>query len=288
MHDEILRSDSDVYGGGLQQQGQITGAVEAGTLLLHRLHRVALRYERCPLHNDMEYQGVTGEGNGMAITDWPTDERPREKLLARGPESLSDAELLAIFLRTGQQGMTAVDLARTQLAAGGGLRALLDAGPERMARLPGMGSARRALVLAALELGRRYLAEPLERGVPLDNPDKAGQLLTARLRGLPYEVFACLFLDNKHRLIAFEQLFQGTIDAAAVYPREVVRRAMEHNAAAVILAHNHPSGVAEPSQSDHAITRRLVDALGLMEIRVLDHLVIGDGGWVSLASRGAL
>lgn len=224
----------------------------------------------------------------MAITDWPTDERPREKLLARGAESLSDAELLAIFLRTGQQGMTAVDLARTQLAAGGGLRALLDAGPERMAKLPGMGTARRALLLAALELGRRYLAEPLERGLPLDNPDKAGQLLTARLRGLPYEVFACLFLDNKHRLIAFEQLFQGTIDAAAVYPREVVRRAMEHNAAAVILAHNHPSGVAEPSQSDHAITRRLVDALGLMEIRVLDHLVIGDGGWVSLASRGAL
>ena len=133
-----------------------------------------------------------------------------------------------------------------------------------------------------------YKRQPLERGQPLDNPDKAGQLLTAQLRGLPFEVFACLFLDNKHRLIAFEKLFQGTIDAAAVYPREVVRRAMEHNAAAVILAHNHPSGVAEPSQSDHAITRRLVEALGLVEVRVLDHLVIGDGGWVSLASRGAL
>ena len=113
-------------------------------------------------------------------------------------------------------------------------------------------------------------------------------MLTAQLRGLPFEVFACLFLDNKQRLIAFEKLFQGTIDAAAVYPREVVRRAMGHNAAAVILAHNHPSGVAEPSQSDHAITRRLVEALGLVEVRVLDHLVIGDGGWVSLASRGAL
>ncbi|KZY37009.1 hypothetical protein A3754_17030 [Alcanivorax sp. HI0083] len=224
----------------------------------------------------------------MAITDWPTDERPREKLLARGAGALSDAELLAIFLRTGQQGMTAVDLARRQLAGSGGLRAMLDLSPERMAHLPGMGAARRALLLAALELGRRYLAEPLERGQPLDNPDKAGQLLTAQLRGLPFEVFACLFLDNKHRLIAFEKLFQGTIDAAAVYPREVVRRAMEHNAAAVILAHNHPSGVAEPSQSDHAITRRLVEALGLVEVRVLDHLVIGDGGWVSLASRGAL
>jgi len=203
----------------------------------------------------------------VAITDWPTDERPREKLLARGAEALSDAELLAIFLRTGQQGLTAVDLARRQLAGSGGLRAMLDLSPE---------------------LGRRYLAEPLERGQPLDNPDKAGQLLMAQLRGLPFEVFACLFLDNKHRLIAFEKLFQGTIDAAAVYPREVVRRAMEHNAAAVILAHNHPSGVAEPSQSDHAITRRLVEALGLVEVRVLDHLVIGDGGWVSLASRGAL
>lgn len=224
----------------------------------------------------------------MAITDWPTDERPREKLLARGAGALSDAELLAIFLRTGQQGMTAVDLAQRQLAGSGGLRAMLDLSPERMAHLPGMGAARRALLLAALELGRRYLAEPLERGQPLDNPDKAGQLLTAQLRGLPFEVFACLFLDNKHRLIAFEKLFQGTIDAAAVYPREVVRRAMEHNAAAVILAHNHPSGVAEPSQSDHAITRRLVEALGLVEVRVLDHLVIGDGGWVSLASRGAL
>jgi DNA repair protein RadC len=198
----------------------------------------------------------------MAITDWPVDERPREKLLSRGAESLSDAELLAIFLRTGLRGATAVDLARQQLAAGGGLRAMLDSSPEVMARLPGMGVARRALLLAALELGRRYLAEPLERGMPLDNPDKAGQLLTARLRGLPYEVFACLFLDNKHRLIAFEKLFQGTIDAAAVYPREVVRRAMELNAAAVILSHNHPSGVAEPSQADHAITRRLVEALG--------------------------
>ncbi|EKF74341.1 DNA repair protein RadC-like protein [Alcanivorax hongdengensis A-11-3] len=224
----------------------------------------------------------------MAITDWPSGERPREKLLQRGAASLSDAELLAIFLRTGMQGGTAVDLARQLLQQAGGLRALLDLRAARMARLPGMGAARRAQLLAALEVGRRYLAEPLERGLPLDNPEKAGQLLTARLRGLPYEVFACLFLDNKHRLIVFEQLFQGTIDAAAVYPREVVRRAMEHNAAAVILAHNHPSGVAEPSQSDHAITRRLVEALGLVDIRVLDHLVIGDGGWVSLASRGAL
>lgn len=224
----------------------------------------------------------------MAITDWPSEERPREKLLARGASALSDAELLAIFLRTGQKGLTAVDLARQQLAHAGSLRAMLDTNPEAMARLPGMGTARRALLLAALELGQRYLAAPLERGNPLDNPEKAGQLLNAKLRGLPYEVFACVFLDNKHRLIALETLFHGTIDAAAVYPREVVRRAMEHNAAAVILAHNHPSGVAEPSPADHAITRRLVDALGLMDIRVLDHLIIGDGHWTSLAARGAL
>ena len=224
----------------------------------------------------------------MAITDWPSEERPREKLLARGASALSDAELLAIFLRTGQKGLTAVDLARQQLAHAGSLRAMLDTSPEAMARLPGMGTARRALLLAALELGQRYLAAPLERGNPLDNPEKAGQLLNAKLRGLPYEVFACVFLDNKHRLIALETLFHGTIDAAAVYPREVVRRAMEHNAAAVILAHNHPSGIAEPSTADHAITRRLVDALGLMDIRVLDHLIIGDGHWTSLAARGAL
>lgn len=224
----------------------------------------------------------------MAITDWPDSERPREKLLERGSESLSDAELLAIFLRTGARGLTAVDLAREQLHGSGGLRALLEMSPARMASVPGMGMARRAQLLAALELGKRYLAQKLERGALLDRPDKAGELLTAQLRGYPHEVFACLFLDNKHRVVAFEKLFYGTIDGAAVYPREVVRRAMEHNAAALILAHNHPSGVAEPSQADHAITRRLVDALALVDVRVLDHLVIGDGGWVSLAERGAL
>lgn len=224
----------------------------------------------------------------MAISDWPAAERPREKLLARGAHSLSDAELLAIFLRTGTPGVTAVDLARRLLGDFGGLRALLDTPVKRLRRLPGMGDARIALLQAALELGRRWLAEELEREAALTRPEDAGRFLMARLRAYPHEVFACLFLDNKHRVLIFEELFHGTIDGAAVYPREVVRRCLHHNAAAVILAHNHPSGVAEPSESDRAITRRLSDALALVDVRVLDHLVIGDGGWTSLAERGWL
>lgn len=222
----------------------------------------------------------------MAITDWPDQERPREKLLLQGATSLSDAELLAIFLRTGRPGLTAVDLARQLLQRAGGLRQLLDASPAQMAALPGMGTARRAQLLAALEVGRRYLAHSWTRGEPLTQPDKAAQWLMAELRGYRHEVFACVFLDNKHRVLAFDKLFMGTIDGAAVYPREVVRRALEHNAAALILTHNHPSGVAEPSEADRHITRRLVEALTLVDVRVLDHLVIGDGQWVSLAQRG--
>ncbi len=222
----------------------------------------------------------------MAISDWPSAERPREKLLERGAQSLSDAELLAIFLRTGVPGTTAVDLARRMLAEFGSLRALLDAPVTRLQKLPGMGTARIALLQAALELGRRWLAEEMEREATLTRPEDAGRFLMARLRAYPHEVFGCLFLDNKHRVLGFEELFRGTIDGAAVHPREVVRRCLEHNAAAIILAHNHPSGVAEPSESDRSITRRLVDALALVDVRVLDHLVIGDGGWDSLAERG--
>ena len=222
----------------------------------------------------------------MAISDWPADERPREKLLQRGARALSDAELLAIFLRTGRPGSTAVDLARELLEASGGLRALLDLSPQALGKLQGLGHARQALLQAALELGRRHLESGLAREEALTDPMKAGRFLMARLRNHPHEVFACLFLDNRHRLVAFEELFHGTLDGAAVYPREVLRRCMAHNAAAVILAHNHPSGVAEPSQADRSITRRLVDALALVDIRVLDHLVIGDREWVSLAERG--
>jgi len=222
----------------------------------------------------------------MGICEWPETERPREKLLARGAGQLSDAELLAIFLRTGRRGQNAIELGRELLKASGGLRPLMDTPPERLQQMPGLGQARLAQLLAALELGQRYLAAELNRGTGLSKPEDAGRYLLARLRGYRHEVFGCLFLDNKHRVLAFEEMFRGTIDGAAVYPREVVRRALEHNAAALILAHNHPSGVAEPSEADRAITRRLVEALGLVDIRVLDHLVIGDADWVSLAQRG--
>jgi DNA repair protein RadC len=224
----------------------------------------------------------------MAIRDWPADERPREKLLLRGPQSLSDAELLAVFLRTGVKGKTAVDLARELLQRFGSLTALLDAGRREVAAASGIGTAKYAQVQAALELGRRYLEARLVRGDPLSSPEATRSYLRYRLKGLAHEVFLCLYLDNRHRVIACEEMFRGTLDAAQVYPREVVKRALVLNAAAVILAHNHPSGEAEPSPADRAITARLKDALGLIEVRVLDHLVIGDGVATSMAERGLL
>jgi DNA repair protein RadC len=224
----------------------------------------------------------------MAITDWPACERPREKLLERGPAALSDAELLAIFLRTGVSGKTAVDLARDLLGDFGGLRPLLEADRTAFTARPGLGQAKYVLLQAVLEMSRRHLGEALSRGDVLTSPGDTRRFLTARLRGYPYEVFACLFLDNRHRVIAFEELFNGTIDGSAVHPREVLRRTLTHNAAAVIFAHNHPSGVAEPSQSDIRITRRLRDALALVDVRVLDHVVIGDGDTVSLAEAGLM
>lgn len=224
----------------------------------------------------------------MSIRHWPAAERPREKLLQRGSESLSDAELLAIFLRTGTAGRNAIELSRDLLEQYGGLRAWLDLPPARMTACRGLGPATTALLLAALELGRRYLLADLQRGDALANPECTRRFLQARLRGYPHEVFACLFLDNRHRVIEYEALFRGTIDGASVHPREVIKAALTHNAAAVILAHNHPSGVAEPSQADLQLTRRLREALGLVDIRVLDHLVIGDGAVVSFAERGLL
>lgn len=224
----------------------------------------------------------------MAITDWPAEERPREKLLTRGAQALSDAELLAIFLRTGVPGKTAVDLARELLGRFGGLRALLEADCASFCEGPGLGSAKFAQLQATTEMARRHLAETLKRGTALSSPAATRQYLSARLRDHPCEVFACLFLDTRHRVIAFEELFRGTIDGASVHPREVVRRALAHNAAALILAHNHPSGVAEPSQADRHITQRLTDALALVDVRVLDHMVVGDGEPVSFAERGWL
>ncbi len=224
----------------------------------------------------------------MPISDWPMAERPREKLLARGPNALSDAELLAIFLRTGTQGKTALDLARELLLEFGGLRALLESDQARICRTKGLGTTKYVQLQAALELGRRHLAERIERGDPLSNPQATREFLMARLRDRAQEVFACLFLDNRHRIISFDEMFYGTVDGAAVHPREVVKRAMHHNAAAVILTHNHPSGVAEPSRADEMLTRRIKDALALVDVRTLDHMVIGDSEAVSFAERGML
>jgi DNA repair protein RadC len=224
----------------------------------------------------------------MAIKDWPARERPRERLLQHGPQSLSDAELLAIFLRTGVSGKSAVDLARDLLGRFGSLRPLLAAPREAFCAAPGLGEAKYAQLQAVLEMGRRHLYERLERGSPLSSPAQTAQFLQARLRDCPHEVFAVLFLDNRHRVLAFEELFRGTIDGASVHPREVVRRALTHNAAAVILSHNHPSGVAEPSQADQRITARLRDALELIDVRLLDHLIVGDGNCCSLAECGLL
>lgn len=222
----------------------------------------------------------------MRIRDWPSDERPREKLLARGAGALSDAELLAIFLGSGLRGRDAVTTARELLAAHGPLRPLLERSAGELARLPGLGPARACKIAAALELGQRHLSAELERGATMTDPLAAGRYFAQRLRGLPHEVFAVLFLDTRHRAIAFEELFRGTLDGAEVHPREVVRRALVHNAAAVMLGHNHPSGNAEPSPADRAVTARLKQALALLDLRLLDHFVIGDGPPVSMAARG--
>ncbi|MDR9469310.1 DNA repair protein RadC [Marinospirillum sp.] len=224
----------------------------------------------------------------MGINHWPADERPREKLLEKGAASLSDAELLAIFLRTGVTGKSAVDLARHLLQEFGGLRPLLTAGQKEFCQHLGLGSAKFAQLQAVLEMAQRHLEAELKRGEGLTSPEAAGHYLKMQLRDLPHEVFALLLLDNQHRVLHFETLFRGTLDGASVYPREVVKLVLAHNAAAVILAHNHPSGIAEPSGSDEQITRRLKEALALVEVRVLDHLLIGDGEPVSFAARGLL
>ncbi len=222
----------------------------------------------------------------MSIRDWPADERPREKLLDRGAAALSDAELLAVFLGSGARGQDAVGRGRALLQRHGSLRGLLSLPAKRLATTPGLGPASACRLLAALELGARHFGEDLSRHGAITDPGSAAALFRARLRDRRHEVFACAFLDSRHRLIAFEELFNGTIDGAEVHPREVVRRCLDHNAAAVLFGHNHPSGVAEPSQADRAITQRLREALALVDVRVLDHFVIGDGTPVSLAARG--
>lgn len=224
----------------------------------------------------------------MTIKDWPRDERPREKMLERGAAALSDAELLAIFLRTGMPGKSAVDLARDLLASFGSLAGLLAADQRRFCEEKGLGTAKFAQLQAVLELSRRYLLARISDQDVLTSPEATRDYLKMRLYGSPQEIFACLFLDNRHRVIRYDELFHGTIDGASVHPREVVRRVIETNAAAVIFAHNHPSGVAEPSQADLRITQKLKDALALIEVRVLDHIIIGDGAGTSFAERGLL
>jgi DNA repair protein RadC len=224
----------------------------------------------------------------MAISDWPLHERPREKLIEKGSASLSDAELLAIFLRTGLRGKSAVDLARQLMHEFGGLRSLLQADRKSFCSKPGLGDAKFAQLQAVLEMAGRHLREAMNKGDALSSPQDTQRYLLMRMRDYPQEVFGCLFLDNKHRVIAFEEMFRGTIDNASVYPREIVRRALQHNAAALILAHNHPSGDPEPSAADRAITAKIKAALALVDIRVLDHCVVGDTSCVSFAEMGII
>lgn len=224
----------------------------------------------------------------MSIRDWPESERPREKLLRLGPIALTEAELLAILLRSGIQGHSALDVARGLLIEFGSLRGLLTAERERVCGSRGLGPARYVALQAALELARRHYQQLMMTGPALANPMATREFVRMRLRDLPYEVFACVFLDNHHRVIAFEELFRGTIDGANVHPREVVKQALSRNAASVILVHNHPSGLAEPSQADELVTRRLKEALALVDIRVVDHLIVGDGVCESFAERGLL
>jgi DNA repair protein RadC len=227
-------------------------------------------------------------GNGtLTIREWPTTERPREKLIERGAHSLSDAELLALLLGSGIPGCSAVAMARSLLKDFGCLRALLNARLSRWRR-KGIGPARYAAVQAAVELAKRHLSEEMRIGSPLTTPQATHRYLTAQLRDRPYEVFCCIYLDNRNRLIAFEELFRGTVDCAQVHPREVLRQALLHNASAVIVAHNHPSGVLEPSPADDFITRRLKDLLHLMDVRLVDHIVVGDSRCYSFAEHGLL
>ncbi len=222
----------------------------------------------------------------MAITDWPEGERPREKLLQRGAAALSDAELLAIFLRTGVVGKSAVDLARELLTRFGNLNQLFAAREREFCEMHGMGQAKYVQLQAVLEMARRALNEEMQAGDALSSPRAVRDYLQLLLRSRMQEVFMVIFLDAQHRVIASEELFQGTLTQTSVYPREVVKRAMHHNAAAVILAHNHPSGVAEPSHADRLLTDALKQALALVDVRVLDHFIVAGAGCLSFAEQG--
>lgn len=224
----------------------------------------------------------------MPLKDIPLDAQPREKLLARGPGALSDAELLALLLRTGLAGKGVLQLAQELVDSFGGLAGLLHASADDLQRIKGLGPAKRAELVAVLELARRALAEQLRERAALDTPQAVKDYLQLQLARKKHECFAVLFLDNQHRLLALEEMFRGTLAQTSVYPREVVLRALHHHAAAVVLAHNHPSGVAEPSVQDQALTRTLAEALSLVDVKVLDHFIVAPGASLSMAERGLL
>jgi DNA repair protein RadC len=222
----------------------------------------------------------------MTIAHWPLNEQPREKILSHGAKQLSDTELIAIFLRTGVRGKTAVDIARELLCEYGSLKKLFNADPEQLFQKRGLGKAKYAMLKAVIELGRRYLEEDITLGEPLNNSLLTKRFIINRLSDYQNEVFACLFLDIQNRMISFDELFYGTINEANVYPREVVKRALKHNAAKIILAHNHPSGSATPSQADVEVTQLLKKALALVEIPIIDHIIVGNQGCFSFAETG--
>ncbi|MEO8296221.1 MAG: DNA repair protein RadC [Burkholderiales bacterium] len=222
------------------------------------------------------------------MKDLPIALRPREKLLAQGPAALADAELLALLLRTGLKGKGVLQLAEELLAHFKGVGGLLRALPAELARIKGLGPAKRAELQAVLELARRALAMELAQRPVFDSPTAVRDYLRLQMQHLPHEIFALLFLDAQHRLLQYEELFRGTLTQTSVYPREVLKRALALNAAAVILAHNHPSGVAEPSRADEFLTQQLKAALALVDVKVLDHIVVGSGTTVSFAERGLL
>lgn len=222
----------------------------------------------------------------MTINKWPLSERPREKLLQIGAKNLSDAELLAIFFRTGIRGKTALDLARDLLQKFSSLKELLNISVNVFCQTPGMGTAKFVLLQAALELGQRYQEERIKIGEQLNNSAQTKRFLASRLRHHSREVFACLFLDSQNRFIGFEELFHGTLSETNVYPREVVKRSLAHNAAKVILAHNHPSGDPTPSHADHEMTKILKQSLALIDIQVIDHIIVGNLNCWSLAETG--
>jgi DNA repair protein RadC len=223
----------------------------------------------------------------MSFKDLPAGARPREKLIAQGAAALGDAELLALLLRTGVAGKNVLQLAQELLDGFGGLAGLLHAGLDDLKRIKGLGgTAKRAELTAVLELARRALAERLKERAVFDSPDAVKHYLQLHIAARPHEVFAALFLDAQHRLIALEELFRGTLTQTSVYPREVVMRALHHHAAAVVLAHNHPSGCAEPSRADEALTQTLKAALALIDVRVLDHMIVTRGQTLSMAERG--